>query len=77
MEMSQGEQCIAILNKNDFFFFFLQKWRTGGQNKSSLQGGRMWCKGVGGWIWCHYCAHVYVNRKVRPAETILGIVEGE
>jgi hypothetical protein len=27
-------------------------------------------KGMGGWIWCKYCVHIYVNGKIRPVETI-------
>jgi hypothetical protein len=34
MEMSQGNQCIAILNKQTFFF--LQKWKIRGLNRTCL-----------------------------------------
>jgi hypothetical protein len=34
---------------------------------------RLWGKGIGGWIWCKYCVHMYVSRKMRPIETIPGI----
>jgi hypothetical protein len=39
MEISQRNQCIAILNKNVFFFLFLQNQRTGRQNRSCLGVG--------------------------------------
>jgi hypothetical protein len=29
-------------------------------------------KGVGGWICCKYCVHMYVNGKMKPVETIPG-----
>jgi hypothetical protein len=32
-------------------------------------------KSIGGWMWCKYCAHMYVNGKLRPVETIPGIGE--
>jgi hypothetical protein len=35
--------------------------------------GIMWGKGIGGWIWYKYCIHMYVNRKLRPVETIPGM----
>jgi hypothetical protein len=38
-------------------------------------GSRKWGKGAGGLIRCKYCVYMYVNRKMRPAETILGMVE--
>jgi hypothetical protein len=34
-------------------------------------------KGVGGWIWCKYCVHLYVNGKMRHVETVPGMGEGE
>jgi hypothetical protein len=37
---------------------------------------RMWWKGVGGWIWCKYCVHMYVNGEMRPIETLPGMGEG-
>jgi hypothetical protein len=42
----------------------------------SVGGGRMWGKGVGGWIWCKYYVHMYVNGKMRTVESILGTGEG-
>jgi hypothetical protein len=36
-------------------------------------GGSRQGKGVGRRIWCKYCVHMYVNGKMRPVETILGI----
>jgi hypothetical protein len=32
-------------------------------------GERRWGKGVGGWIWCKYYVHMYVNGKMRLVET--------
>jgi hypothetical protein len=40
-------------------------------------GERRWGKGVRWWIWCKYYMHMYVNGKMRPAETIPGLGEGE
>jgi hypothetical protein len=41
-------------------------------------GGMFWGKGIGRWIWCKKCIHMYVNAKMIPAETIPGIgVEGK
>jgi hypothetical protein len=34
---------------------------------------RRWGKGVGGWIQCKYCVHMYVNGRIRPVENILGV----
>jgi hypothetical protein len=57
MEMSQGKSLDSYLKQTKMlFFFFLQNWRTGGQNSSCLgvQGGvpvegeKMWGKDVGG-----------------------------
>jgi hypothetical protein len=31
-------------------------------------GGRMWGEGVGEWIWCKYCIHMYVNEKMKPVK---------
>jgi hypothetical protein len=33
----------------------------------------MWREGIGESIWCTYCKHTYVNRKMRPVETIPGM----
>jgi hypothetical protein len=33
-------------------------------------------KYLGGWIWCKYCIYIYVNAKMIPVETILGIGGG-
>jgi hypothetical protein len=38
--------------------------------------GRMWGKGIGGRIWSKYCVHMYVNGKMRSAETIPELGEG-
>jgi hypothetical protein len=38
--------------------------------------GKRWGKGVGGCIWCKYCVHIYVNGKMKPVQTIPGIVGG-
>jgi hypothetical protein len=82
MKMSQGISLCRYLkqtNKNAIFFFHKireQEGRKGsclgGENGTSLEG--MWGKGVGGWIWCKYCVHMYVNVKMRPVETVLGMV---
>jgi hypothetical protein len=29
-------------------------------------------KGVGGWIWCKQCIHMYINAKLIPVETVPG-----
>jgi hypothetical protein len=42
-----------------------------------VAGGRMWGNGEGGWIWCNYCVHICVNRKIRPVETIPGMGGGQ
>jgi hypothetical protein len=38
--------------------------------------GRRWGKGVGVWIYCKYCVHMYVNGKMGPVETIPGMGGG-
>jgi hypothetical protein len=38
--------------------------------------GREQGKKVGGWIRCKYCVHIYVNVKMIPVETILGMRGG-
>jgi hypothetical protein len=59
-----------------FFFFYKieeQEGRIGpawGWGLISLGEGRMWEKDVGGWIWCKYYVHMYVNRKMIPVETV-------
>jgi hypothetical protein len=51
MEMSQGNQCIAMLNKQKCHF--KKKHRTGGQKRSCLgdqyqwEGEAVWGEGVG------------------------------
>jgi hypothetical protein len=63
-----------------FFFFHKireQEGRTGPLWRLlPVRGGRMWAKGVGEWIWCKYCVHLYANGKIRPVETITGIRGG-
>jgi hypothetical protein len=39
-------------------------------------GGRWWGKGVGGWIRCKKCVHMYVNAKMILVETIPGMSGG-
>jgi hypothetical protein len=36
----------------------------------------MWGKGMGEWIWCKYCEHMYVNGKMIPVETTPGMMGG-
>jgi hypothetical protein len=36
-------------------------------------GGRRWGKDARGRIWCKYCVHMYVNGKMIPVETVLGM----
>jgi hypothetical protein len=62
------------------FFFLLQNWRREGQNRSCLGGklvpmggGGRWEEGVGGWICCKYCIHMYENGKMIPVETVPGM----
>jgi hypothetical protein len=43
---------------------------------ASVGWGRSWEKGVRQLIWCKYCVHIYVNVKMRPVESITGMVEG-
>jgi hypothetical protein len=39
-------------------------------------GGARWQgKRLGGWIWCKFCVHTYVNAKMIPVETIPGMGE--
>jgi hypothetical protein len=74
---------LAYINKllkcHFFLFLFLQNQRKRGQNRCFLKsagisgGGGRRRKGVGEWIWCKYCVHIYVNGKIRPVETIPGI----
>jgi hypothetical protein len=33
-------------------------------------------EGIERWIWCKYCVHNYVNRKMRPVKTSSGMGEG-
>jgi hypothetical protein len=81
LEMSQGNSLCTYLylkqaKMSFFFFFLLQNRRMGGeQNRSFLGGWYQWegGKGVGGRIWCKYCVHMYVNTKMIPVETILGM----
>jgi hypothetical protein len=37
----------------------------------------MWEDDVEGWIWCKYCVHTYINRKMQPVETIPVTERGE
>jgi hypothetical protein len=39
-------------------------------------GERRWRKGMGGWMWCKYCAHMYANGKMVPVETVPWMVCG-
>jgi hypothetical protein len=41
MELFQGNQCITILNKQECHYF-LQKQRTGGNNRSCLGSWYQW-----------------------------------
>jgi hypothetical protein len=69
---------IAVLNTDVIFVFFykIRKqecvtdpiWGAGTSGR-----GRMWGKGVGGQIYCKCCEHMYINRKMRPVETVPGI----
>jgi hypothetical protein len=36
---------------------------------------RRWGNSEGGWIWCKYCVHMYVNGKMRPVKTVTGMGE--
>jgi hypothetical protein len=89
MEISQGNSlCFLYLKqaKMSFFIFFfplLQNQRIGGWNRSSsggwlvlVGGGRWQGKGVGGWIWCKKCVHMYENAKMMPVETVPGMGQG-
>jgi hypothetical protein len=44
-----------------------KQWERGGEGEG--EGGR---RG----IWCKKCAHLYVNAKMRPVETVPGMGEG-
>jgi hypothetical protein len=46
------------------------QWEGGGGRE---RGG----KEVGGWIWCKYCAHIYVNTNMISVETVPGMGRGE
>jgi hypothetical protein len=48
----------------------------GGGYRYFWVGGRCWGKGVGGWIWCKYCVHMYANGKMKSVETVQGMWEG-
>jgi hypothetical protein len=37
---------------------------------------RRWRKGVGQWIWCKFCVHMYVKGKMILVETIPGMGGG-
>jgi hypothetical protein len=39
-------------------------------------GDTMSGEGIGGRIWRKYCAHMYINGKMRTAETIPGVMAG-
>jgi hypothetical protein len=49
--------------------FVFTKTETGRQNRFCLRGG-IQRKEVGGRIWWRYSVRMYVNRKMRPVETI-------
>jgi hypothetical protein len=39
----------------------------------SVGEGKGWGKGMEGCIWCKYCAHMYINRKMIHVATIPGM----
>jgi hypothetical protein len=82
MEMLQGNQCIAILNKQKCHFFFYknrdQEGRTGpawggGTSGKGEDVGRG-CRRVN---MVQIFVHVYVTWKMRPVETVPGMGEGD
>jgi hypothetical protein len=51
-------------------------WGRGGIGGLVPVGGARWQgKRLGGWIWCKFCVHTYVNAKMIPVETIPGMGE--
>jgi hypothetical protein len=58
-------------------FFLLQTQRTGGWNRCCL-GEVLVSVRAERWqgIWCKYCAHMYVNVKMRSVETTPGMGGG-
>jgi hypothetical protein len=42
----------------------------------TVGGGKRWGNDEGGWIWCKYWVHMYVNGKMIPIETTPGMGEG-
>jgi hypothetical protein len=77
-EMSQGNSCIAILNKQKCHIFWQKTENsravqvlpggvgTSGRSEDMGRGSR-------GWIWCKYCVLMDVNGKMRPVETHQGM----
>jgi hypothetical protein len=74
MKMSQGNSLCSYLKQIKMSFaFLLQNLRTGGRNRSCLEGmvprgRRRWGKGVGGWVWYKYCVQIYVIIEMRTVE---------
>jgi hypothetical protein len=72
--------CVAILNKKKGIFFLLQNGEQEG-GTGPAWGGNGWHqwggrKDVRRWVWCKYCVHMHINRKMIPIETIQGMGAG-
>jgi hypothetical protein len=67
---------VAILNKNVIFFFFYKVGEEEGRT-GPVWGWYQWGEQVWEGKMCKYCAHVCVNGKMRPAETVPGMGGGE
>jgi hypothetical protein len=75
--MSQANSLYSYLKKTKMSFFFYKIREQEGRigpiwGLVPVGRGRMQGKGIGVWIWCKYCVHMYINRKMRPVETIPG-----
>jgi hypothetical protein len=79
MEISQGNLCLASLNKQKYHFYFNKN--RGQQDKTDPVSGiaaserrediRRGCIRVS--MVQKLCAHVYVNGKMKPAQTVPGM----
>jgi hypothetical protein len=71
-----GNVTLFIKQIKYHFFFTKTENKMAEQVLSGvLVPGRRWIlgEGLGGWMWCKYCVHIYENGKMRPVKIISGI----
>jgi hypothetical protein len=86
LELSLGNSFISNKQKCHFLIFFFYKIREQeegtcpaqgwGERLIPVEGGRLWRKVIGGWIWYKKYAHMYVNAKMITVEIIAGMGGG-